>query len=158
MTMYALKPIVSLPGTLHHTKTMYEMRNIQEERSTDDDHTEAESKIVPDITEQVISFLKVFIISVILTNRRTRTAVLNVNQNGFTHAFVVHGGFEPFLCLGLVVHGLLPKFPQALITIDREYGSTGLIDACPSNFSSNRTPRGYRTQKIAREGYARTRR
>ncbi|XP_017759473.1 PREDICTED: probable aminoacyl tRNA synthase complex-interacting multifunctional protein 2 [Eufriesea mexicana] len=51
MTMYTLKPIVSLPQTLHHRKTMYEMRNIHEERSTDD-HTEAENKIVPDITEQ----------------------------------------------------------------------------------------------------------
>ncbi|XP_017791676.1 PREDICTED: uncharacterized protein LOC108573714 [Habropoda laboriosa] len=57
MTMYTLKPIVSLPQTLYHRKTMYEMRNIHEERSTDD-HTEAENKIVPDITEQVISFLK----------------------------------------------------------------------------------------------------
>ncbi|CAK9823194.1 Probable aminoacyl tRNA synthase complex-interacting multifunctional protein 2 [Anthophora retusa] len=57
MTMYTLKLIVSLPRTLHHRKTMYEMRNIHEERSTDD-HTEAENKIVPDITEQVINFLK----------------------------------------------------------------------------------------------------
>ncbi|XP_076233094.1 putative aminoacyl tRNA synthase complex-interacting multifunctional protein 2 isoform X2 [Calliopsis andreniformis] len=52
MTMYSLKPIVSLPRALHHTKTMYEMRNIHGERSTDDDHTDAVSKIVPDITEQ----------------------------------------------------------------------------------------------------------
>ncbi|CAK9809729.1 Aminoacyl tRNA synthase complex-interacting multifunctional protein 2 [Anthophora plagiata] len=51
MTMYTMKLIVSLPRTLHHRKTMYEMRNIHEERSTDD-HTEAENKIVPDITEQ----------------------------------------------------------------------------------------------------------
>ncbi|CAL7947535.1 unnamed protein product [Xylocopa violacea] len=57
MTMYTLKPVVSLPRTLHHRKTMYEMRNIHEERSTDN-HTEAVNKIVPDITEQVISFLK----------------------------------------------------------------------------------------------------
>lgn len=57
MTMYTLKPIVSLPQTLHRTKTMYEMQNIHEERSKDD-HTEAENKIVPDITEQVINFLK----------------------------------------------------------------------------------------------------
>ncbi|KAK9296377.1 hypothetical protein QLX08_009594 [Tetragonisca angustula] len=57
MTMYTLKPIVSLPRTFHHRKTMYEMRNIHEERSTDD-HTAAENKIVPDITDQVISFLK----------------------------------------------------------------------------------------------------
>ncbi|XP_060813280.1 uncharacterized protein LOC132905708 isoform X1 [Bombus pascuorum] len=57
MRMYTLKPIVSLPQMLHHRKTMYEMRNIHEEQSTDD-HMEAENKIVPDITEQVISFLK----------------------------------------------------------------------------------------------------
>ncbi|KAG6795678.1 aminoacyl tRNA synthase complex-interacting multifunctional protein 2 isoform X1 [Apis mellifera caucasica] len=56
MTMYTLKPIVSLPRILHHRKMMYEMRNIHEEST--DDHTEAENKIVPDITEQVISFLK----------------------------------------------------------------------------------------------------
>ncbi|XP_076228186.1 aminoacyl tRNA synthase complex-interacting multifunctional protein 2 isoform X3 [Nomia melanderi] len=58
MAMYALKPIVSLPDTLHHSETMYKMRNIHEERSRDDDHTEAENEIVPDITEQVINFLK----------------------------------------------------------------------------------------------------
>lgn len=51
MTMYELKPIVSLPGTLHRRKTMYEMRNIHEERSTGN-HTEAEDEIAPDITEQ----------------------------------------------------------------------------------------------------------
>lgn len=51
MTMYTLKPVISLPRTMYHRKTMYEMRNIHEERSTDD-HTEAENKIVPDITEQ----------------------------------------------------------------------------------------------------------
>ncbi|XP_076653728.1 putative aminoacyl tRNA synthase complex-interacting multifunctional protein 2 isoform X2 [Halictus rubicundus] len=51
MAMYALKPVVSLPDTLHHSKPMYEMRNIHKERSRDD-HTEAENKIVPDITEQ----------------------------------------------------------------------------------------------------------
>lgn len=65
MTMYTLKPIISLPRTLDQRETMYEMRNIHEERSTYD-HTKAVNKIVPDITEQVISFLKVFIISVIL--------------------------------------------------------------------------------------------
>ncbi|XP_076627154.1 aminoacyl tRNA synthase complex-interacting multifunctional protein 2 isoform X1 [Colletes latitarsis] len=57
MTMYALKPIVSLPRMLHRTKAMYEMRNIHEKRSRDD-HTEAVNETVPDITEQVISFLK----------------------------------------------------------------------------------------------------
>lgn len=51
MAMYALKPVVSLPDTLHNSKPMYEMRNIHKERSRDD-HTEAENKIVPDITEQ----------------------------------------------------------------------------------------------------------
>ncbi|XP_015431574.1 PREDICTED: uncharacterized protein LOC107187897 isoform X2 [Dufourea novaeangliae] len=51
IAMYALKPIVSLSDTLHRTKTMYEMRNIHEERSRDD-HTEAVKEIVPDITEQ----------------------------------------------------------------------------------------------------------
>ncbi|XP_076674865.1 putative aminoacyl tRNA synthase complex-interacting multifunctional protein 2 isoform X2 [Andrena cerasifolii] len=58
MTMYALKPIVSLPGALAQTKTMYEMRNIHGGRSTDGDHTGPLCKNVPDITEQVISFLK----------------------------------------------------------------------------------------------------
>ncbi|XP_029040621.1 probable aminoacyl tRNA synthase complex-interacting multifunctional protein 2 isoform X1 [Osmia bicornis bicornis] len=57
MTMYTLKPIVSLPQRLHHSKTMYEMQNIHEERSRDN-HTVADNKIVPDITEQVINFLK----------------------------------------------------------------------------------------------------
>ncbi|XP_078045700.1 putative aminoacyl tRNA synthase complex-interacting multifunctional protein 2 isoform X1 [Augochlora pura] len=57
MAMYVLKPVVILPDTLHHSKTMYQMRNIHKERSRDD-HTEAVNKIVPDITEQVISFLK----------------------------------------------------------------------------------------------------
>ncbi|XP_076288766.1 putative aminoacyl tRNA synthase complex-interacting multifunctional protein 2 isoform X2 [Lasioglossum baleicum] len=51
MAMYALKPVISLPDTLHNSKPMYEMRNIHKERSRDD-HTEAENKIVPDITEQ----------------------------------------------------------------------------------------------------------
>ncbi|XP_017880816.1 uncharacterized protein LOC108625364 isoform X2 [Ceratina calcarata] len=51
MTMYQLKPIVSLPQTLRGRKTMYEMRNIHEERSTGN-HTEVEDKIAPDITEQ----------------------------------------------------------------------------------------------------------
>lgn len=51
MAMYALKPVVSLPDTLHNSKPMYKMRNIHEERSRDD-HTETENKIVPDITEQ----------------------------------------------------------------------------------------------------------
>ncbi|XP_078045701.1 putative aminoacyl tRNA synthase complex-interacting multifunctional protein 2 isoform X2 [Augochlora pura] len=51
MAMYVLKPVVILPDTLHHSKTMYQMRNIHKERSRDD-HTEAVNKIVPDITEQ----------------------------------------------------------------------------------------------------------
>ncbi|XP_053987381.1 probable aminoacyl tRNA synthase complex-interacting multifunctional protein 2 isoform X2 [Hylaeus volcanicus] len=51
MTMYAMKPIVSLPRMSHRSKPMYEMRNIHEERSRDD-HTEAVNETVPDITEQ----------------------------------------------------------------------------------------------------------
>lgn len=85
MTMYALKPIVSLPGALRQTKAMYEMRNIHGGRSTDGDHAGPVCKNVPDITEQVISFLKVPINSVIpatprdawpLSYCRKRTPVL----------------------------------------------------------------------------------
>lgn len=50
--MYPLKPIVSLPERLYHSRTMYEMRNIHEE-PREDDHTTSAAKIVPDITEQL---------------------------------------------------------------------------------------------------------
>ncbi|XP_012254813.2 aminoacyl tRNA synthase complex-interacting multifunctional protein 2 isoform X1 [Athalia rosae] len=59
MTMYALKPIVSMPGEICIPKTMYKMKNIQEiQQQQLSKHASQESKIVSDITEQVIKFLK----------------------------------------------------------------------------------------------------
>ncbi|KAG7208957.1 hypothetical protein KM043_015127 [Ampulex compressa] len=49
--MYALKPIISLPDTLTHSKSMYELKNIHGVTRMDD-HTGDEIRIVPDITEQ----------------------------------------------------------------------------------------------------------
>lgn len=111
MAMYALKPVVSLPDTLYHSETMYKMQNIHEERSRDDDHTEAENEIVPDITEQVINFLKVSIISVLMPAwKRALTLIILESNRFFTYTFNVHGSYEPFFCLELVVHDSSQNF------------------------------------------------
>lgn len=66
-TMYALKPVVSIPRDIYKPKTMYAIKNInglkqqqQQQQQLAADHTNNGSKIVSDITEQVIKFLKVF--------------------------------------------------------------------------------------------------
>lgn len=56
-TMYAMKPITFLPELPHHTDKMYEMKNIHGECGRGD-HTSTGIKIVADVTEQVIEFLK----------------------------------------------------------------------------------------------------
>ncbi|XP_046429192.1 probable aminoacyl tRNA synthase complex-interacting multifunctional protein 2 isoform X1 [Neodiprion fabricii] len=58
-TMYALKPIVLMPGEVYEPKSVYIMKNINEVQQKLSDRTSHESsKIVSDITEQVIKFLK----------------------------------------------------------------------------------------------------
>lgn len=56
-TMYAMKPIIFLPEVSHHTDKMYEMKNIHGKRGRGD-YTSTGIKIVADVTEQVIEFLK----------------------------------------------------------------------------------------------------
>ncbi|KAI4500306.1 hypothetical protein M0802_004723 [Mischocyttarus mexicanus] len=56
--MYSMKPIISFPKTIESTeRRIYEMKNIQEE-CVKVDHTVAGIKIVADVTDQVIEFLK----------------------------------------------------------------------------------------------------
>ncbi|XP_046838414.1 probable aminoacyl tRNA synthase complex-interacting multifunctional protein 2 isoform X1 [Vespa crabro] len=56
-TMYTMKPIISLPDMSHHTDRIYEMKNIHGE-SGRGDHMGTGIKIIADVTEQVIEFLK----------------------------------------------------------------------------------------------------
>lgn len=59
-TMYTMKPIISLPDMSYRTDGIYEMKNIHGE-SGRGDHMGTGIKIVADVTEQVIEFLKVSI-------------------------------------------------------------------------------------------------
>lgn len=79
MTMYALKPIISMPaGDIYKPKTMYEMKNIHGQRGHDDtsNHTLRShgSRVVSDIAEQVIKFLKVSVISIYSIKRNPNIA------------------------------------------------------------------------------------
>lgn len=59
-TMYTMKPIISLLDVSRRTNRIYEMKNIHGECGRGD-HMGTGIKIVADVTEQVIEFLKVSI-------------------------------------------------------------------------------------------------
>ncbi|XP_033215228.1 probable aminoacyl tRNA synthase complex-interacting multifunctional protein 2 isoform X2 [Belonocnema kinseyi] len=57
-TMYALKPIITLPSSLKSKNVMYEMKSIHEAHQLNGNHSPLEDSIVSQVKDQVTFFLK----------------------------------------------------------------------------------------------------
>lgn len=143
-TMYALKPIITLPSSLKSKNVLYEMKNIHEVHQLNGNHSPLKDSIVSQIKDQVTVFLKVFIFyfqSHSLPNSSQYIYALKILTWHVSIASEMRSSLFLFISsLAKWCGFATTKFPRTLIVIDRERecGSCCLIDVHPPNFFEER--------------------